>query len=389
MKTTLASAISDFGTSARQKLANPSTSGEPEDQIRTPFEQLLKDMADLSGFLPSHITAVGETSLSDLKTRPDYSITVQNALVGFVELKAPGKGADPRRFRDAHDKSQWEKLRSLPNLLYSDGNQFSLWQNGELVDAVVILDGDIASSGDKLTSPETLLSLFSNFFRWKPIPPRNARELAHTSALLCRLLRDEVIEQLALGSPALTSLAADWRKLLFPDATDERFADGYAQAVTFGLLMARAKNIPLADGLHRRMGRVPETRRPFLLRRLRRHARPHLGDCSRRPIPRKPLEKTHSRKEPGGKRETLPSAHARRKTWRQTQRQSSHQTVARFPRLNHISGGRGQRFHQTRPLRFPILRPPVDHSRYSRDQSGESRTLVDILRSADFPNCSK
>jgi hypothetical protein len=165
-------------------------------------------------------------------------------------LKAPGKGADPRRFRDAHDKSQWEKLCSLPNLLYTDGNQFSLWQNGELVDAVVILHGDIASSGDKLSSPETLLSLFNNFFRWKPIPPRNARELAHTSALFCRLLRDEVIEQLALGSPALTSLAADWRKLLFPDATDERFADGYAQAVTFGLLMARAKNIPLADGLH-------------------------------------------------------------------------------------------------------------------------------------------
>src|SRR5207302_7495718 len=32
------------------------------------------------------------------------------------------------------------------------------------------------------------------------------------------------------------------------DATDARFADGYAQAVTFGLLMARAKGIRLADG---------------------------------------------------------------------------------------------------------------------------------------------
>jgi hypothetical protein len=49
--------------------------------------------------------------------------------------------------------------------------------------------------------------------------------------------------------PALTGLAADWRKLLFPEATDEQFADGYAQAVTFGLLMARAQGIPLADRL--------------------------------------------------------------------------------------------------------------------------------------------
>ncbi|HMO64648.1 MAG TPA: N-6 DNA methylase, partial [Verrucomicrobiota bacterium] len=77
---------------------------------------------------------------------------------------------------------------------------------------------------------------------------------ARVSARLCRLLRDEVTEQLKLGSDALTSLAADWRKLLFPEATDERFADGYAQAVTFGLLMARAKDIRLADGF----GKVAE-----------------------------------------------------------------------------------------------------------------------------------
>jgi Type ISP C-terminal specificity domain/N-6 DNA Methylase len=63
------------------------------------------------------------------------------------------------------------------------------------------------------------------------------------------LLRDEVTEQLALKSEALTSLATDWRKLLFPKATDERFADGYAQAVTFGMLMARAKKIKLSAGL--------------------------------------------------------------------------------------------------------------------------------------------
>jgi type I restriction-modification system DNA methylase subunit len=63
-------------------------------------------------------------------------------------------------------------------------------------------------------------------------------------------LRDEVAEQVSLGTPALTNLATDWRKLLFPEATDEEFADGYAQAVTFGLLMARAQNISLTDGLY-------------------------------------------------------------------------------------------------------------------------------------------
>ncbi len=248
MKLTLQSAIATFGASAKAKLVNPGASGEPEEQLRAPFERLLFDLAVLCGFPEAAIGVVGESSISDLKTRPDYAVTVNKALVGFVELKAPGKGADPRRFKDSHDKAQWERLRSLPNLIYTDGNQVSLWQDGELVDSVVSMIGDIESSGNKLQAPPGLLALFDNFLRWEPIPPRSAKELARVSARLCRLLRDEVTEQLALKNEALTALAVDWRKLLFPEATDERFADGYAQAVTFGLLMARAKDIELTTG---------------------------------------------------------------------------------------------------------------------------------------------
>src|SRR5271154_3659470 len=171
MKPTLSSAIAAFGAKAKEKLANPAASGQPEDQLRTPFEQLLGEIAEISNFGKAAISAVGESSVSDLKTRPDFAVTVHNALVGFVELKAPGKGADPRKFKDPHDKAQWEKLHSLPGLV----------------------------------------GLFERFLRWEPIPPRNAKELAHISARLCRLLRDEVTEQLAMKSEALTALAEDWR----------------------------------------------------------------------------------------------------------------------------------------------------------------------------------
>ena len=251
MQPTVQSAVSAFGAAAKAKLANPGASGGPEDQLRAPFEQLLADLAELVNVPRKDVTAVGETSLGDLKTRPDYAITVRSTLVGHVELKAPGKGADPRKFRDPHDKSQWEKLRSLPNLLYTDGNSFSLWQDGELVAEVVTLAGDIGSAGAKLGASPGLTGLFERFLRWDPVPPRTAKELAHISARLCRLLRDEVTEQLALKSEALTSLAEDWRKLLFPEADDATFTDGYAQAVTFGLLMARAKDIRLATGFER------------------------------------------------------------------------------------------------------------------------------------------
>ena len=93
---TLASAISAFGAAAKQKLASIAVTGEPEDQLRAPFEQLLADMAELAGIPRKHVSAIGESALSVLKTQPDYAVTVHTALVGFVELKAPGKGGDPR-----------------------------------------------------------------------------------------------------------------------------------------------------------------------------------------------------------------------------------------------------------------------------------------------------
>lgn len=129
---TLKTAIARFGVDARAKLSNPSAVGEPEDQLRAPLEGLFADLAELCGFQREWVAAVGESALSTLGTRPDYAITLRNVLVGFVEVKAPGKGADPRRFR-GHDREQWEKLQFLPNLLYTDGNSFSLWQVGELV----------------------------------------------------------------------------------------------------------------------------------------------------------------------------------------------------------------------------------------------------------------
>jgi hypothetical protein len=125
-KPTLPEAVARFGIAAKAKLSNPSAVGEPEDQLRAPFEQLLADLAAFMGYARGAVVPVGESSLAELHTRPDYAVTTHGALVGFVEIKAPGKGGDPRRLKGAHDKAQWARLQSLPNLLYTDGNEFTL-----------------------------------------------------------------------------------------------------------------------------------------------------------------------------------------------------------------------------------------------------------------------
>ena len=129
---TVASVVSAYGASVKPKLNNVAIEGAPEDQLRGPLDALLRDFAVIGGLPANSVHLVGETSLTGLKTRPDFAVTVSKALVGFIEVKAPGKGADPRQFDDTHDKEQWNKLKSLPNLIYTDGNSFSLWRDGKL-----------------------------------------------------------------------------------------------------------------------------------------------------------------------------------------------------------------------------------------------------------------
>ena len=101
MTTTLDSAIATFGASAKEKLSNPAAAGQPEDQLRAPFEHLLADMAELSRLPKSALAAVGESSVSDLKTRPDYAITVHNALSLTDGIAVPPKR--PERAGDASE----------------------------------------------------------------------------------------------------------------------------------------------------------------------------------------------------------------------------------------------------------------------------------------------
>jgi hypothetical protein len=246
MTATLADIISRFGKDVHAKLNDSFATGEPEDQLRAPFEALITGLNTLIGKEADKVKVIGEVRLPDLMTRPDYAVTRQG-LIGFIELKAPGKGSNPTAFSaKSADKAQWEKLKALPNLIYSDGNGFTLWRDGRRV-AEAFLTGDVRTSGKSLAGSQDLLDLFAAFYDWKPIAPSKPRELAKTAARLCRLLRDQVIEQLARKEARLIALKTDWGKLLFSDADDKEFADGYAQAVTFGLLMARARDIPLGE----------------------------------------------------------------------------------------------------------------------------------------------
>jgi hypothetical protein len=256
----VASAIAVFGTQIQPKLAGGE--GAPEDQIRAPLEILMTSVADELGL---RFTTVGETSLFDLGVRPDYAAKVNGAVSGYIEIKAPGKGADPTRWKKGHDANQWEKLKGLPNVLYTDAQQWALYRTGNRVGEVVTLVGDVHAAGSALTTGDDKLAiLLSTFLQWEPIAPRQINQMVRMVAPLTRLLRDEVTDTLArerkTGGGPFTSLAEDWRSLLFPEANDAQFADGYAQSVAFALLLARTERIDFTnksvDAIARELGRT-------------------------------------------------------------------------------------------------------------------------------------
>ena len=136
----LRSAMATFGAEAKAKLANLAATGEPEDQLRAPLERLVVDLAELCGLPRTAVAAVGESSLRELKTRPDYAVTVRNALVGFIEVKAPGKGADPRRFRDGTTRSSGKscsrsRICSTPTATRSASGGAASWSARSCVSA--------------------------------------------------------------------------------------------------------------------------------------------------------------------------------------------------------------------------------------------------------------
>ncbi len=248
----LAEALADFGRSCKQRLDG---TGEAEAAIRPPLEALLQTASTEFGLT---MVPHGEAALADLKVRPDYAIRVNGAIAGYVEVKKPRTDIDPESFT-GHNRRQWERLRDLPNLVYTNGRDWALYRHGELVGEVVRLDGNLYTAGAKLAARDgSFERLLRDFLGWKPTPIRSVEQLVRAVAPLCLLLRHEVTDQLAREADAIragqpedeqpfTGLASDWRTLLFPTASDDTFADGYAQAVTFALLLARSEDITL-DG---------------------------------------------------------------------------------------------------------------------------------------------
>lgn len=270
--------VVEFGKDVKKNLEG--NEGEPEAQLTNPVSHFLKGFGDLHNL---SVTLVRETSITVAgggnkksgTVRPDFGVKVNGLLVGHVELKAPSKSIDPATFtKKSHEYKQWQKLKNLPNLLYTNGREWRLYRYGALVpvttsghesEIAYIHTSDFVKHKGPFTATPSLQGILQSFLFWEPNPITSADKLVKTLAPLAVLLREEILLGLTAQKkaheaakkrakdqghdepvpPPLIGLRTDWRETLSPGATDEEFADSFAQTVVFALVVAISEGLEL------------------------------------------------------------------------------------------------------------------------------------------------
>jgi predicted helicase len=189
---------------------------------------------------PGHITEAGAPDLIL------YGATDQN-LIGYVETKDLGKDLD---HLGGHDARQFCRYRAaFPAWIFTNYVDFRLYEDGQLTHHVNVchqqqITGDINLNHIARQKADELSSLFDRFLQLSTPNLADAQSLARLLAHKARLLESILVKMLIDEAPddQLISQLEAYRRWLIPDLTPERFADFYAQTLTYGLFFAAYEN---------------------------------------------------------------------------------------------------------------------------------------------------
>ncbi len=240
-----------------------------EQALAPAFQQLLEAVLPLVA--ANGLTVVPEFATAGIG-RPDIALKrAGQPPRAFVELKAPNKPDDPARYKDAHDKRQFERFQSLPVWAVSNFVSLRVYHRGELIDAIEIVPAralDPATSDAKAESAirracdaDHLTAALTPLAMAAPPPARDAEELAANLAHAARLVRGIIEDKLSelrstnKTDAPLQRVRDEFRDVIFAhpesagynaDHFDKDFAGAFAQTLAFGLLLAReAHNGPV------------------------------------------------------------------------------------------------------------------------------------------------
>jgi hypothetical protein len=216
---------------------------------RGALETLLQRVADQSS---AKTMVQHEPKRAQDKGAPDFKITRQGAIVGYVEAKNIDEPLTAILKTD-----QIKRYVELnPNLLVTDYLNF-LWisdgkikdaQSARLCEASAVEGKPVPLNPDRVAEVEKLLV---GFFKTAPKGVKRASELADALAVRSRLLRDFLGEELQRQEKdkeggRLLGLYNAFKHQVSHELKLDEFADAFAQTLAYGLFLAKL-NSPKRD----------------------------------------------------------------------------------------------------------------------------------------------
>jgi predicted helicase len=192
---------------------------------------------------------------------PDIRVSKGTIVFGYIEAKDIGIDLN------AIEKSeQLKRYLALPNLILTDYLEFRWFAEGKLMRKSrlgVLKDNKVKPDAAGI---QDTASLLDGFLGYKGESAETPKELAKHMARLAHFIRQEIENELEGTKPSqsLTSQLSAFRDNLIPDLDNKKFADMYAQTITYGLFAAKLQE-PEKPGFSRTTASelIPKTN-PFL-----------------------------------------------------------------------------------------------------------------------------
>lgn len=218
-----------------------SVMGEPEAQLTTPVAELFRAVAEEHGL--GKLTFVRESRLD--RVRPDFAVLHAKGgkirQKGYVELKAPDVTVDATKWAGRNAK-QWELMRlEAEVLLVCNGREARLYVNGEQAGD----DATLPYDKPKTWSPLPLAKILERFLETSPRPVVSVRDLSERLARRTADLRDRLLwlyEQTGQAGDMTRDAFESWKGFVHPESSARDFADGMAQVVAYGMVLAALSN---------------------------------------------------------------------------------------------------------------------------------------------------
>ena len=180
---------------------------------------------------------------------PDFLIRKDGDIIGYIEAKTPDTN-----LLDVEDSEQLKRYRtSLPNLILTNFLEFRLYREGKTIDQVEVGRQFTLKSLKHPPVPEKLeifSGLMEKFFSFSTPEIKTSSNLSIELAKRTRLLEHILEEELSRKDEEVTRFYQAFREELIDTLTKERFADLYAQTITYGLFAARMR-VSAADGFRK------------------------------------------------------------------------------------------------------------------------------------------